>query len=158
MFFEDNESLYFIFVDFGSAFKLNSNKKKVFTFSDKFSPHEQNTEQETTKSDIYSLGLTLSDILKITKIKVDSSIIDLLFTMRVKEIEKRPSIDFCIEFVSSYCQKQKDLVSFVNPKSFGVPPLCKTFSSIKEQTRFINQSFFQPPVTMHQSFGNKKKN
>jgi serine/threonine protein kinase len=46
MFFQKNDQLYFILIDFGASHLIGSEKKKVESVSTGFSPPEQNTSME----------------------------------------------------------------------------------------------------------------
>ena len=101
--------LIFFFIDFGSSHKIGSSLEMIETCTPNFSPPEQNFESKSydlnkqcEKTDIYSLSKSLSNILYSSKIKISPFIQQILDEMSFDEIEKRLSIDDCIERISNY--------------------------------------------------------
>ena len=147
MFFERNNYLYFILIDFGSFFQLNSKNNKLKTISLGYSPPEQNTDEETFKSDIYSLSVSLLEILFVSKINLDQMIIKLLERMKEKEIEKRPHLNEIQEYLKQFCkekyfcEKMELLEEFLD--SLEIPDISKDYQLVKEKTRdtFLTLNF-----------------
>lgn len=114
MFFEKEDKLYFIFIDFGSSFKLSDKEEeKVYCISPPYSPPEQNTAEESFLSDVYSLGICFEKILDLIEIfDPPLSISSLVVKMREKQISERISLEECkkilINFVSDNFKEDSD--------------------------------------------------
>ena len=136
MYFENEKSIFFTLIDFGSTFKISSKKDKTETFSKPYSPPEQNTPQEHFGSDLYSLSVSLLEFLRSSKIEIRNDLRELLENMKIFEIYKRPSLEDCTNFLFEYLKKNyfeckiKEFGSFL--ETLKVPPITKNFEELSK--------------------------
>eukprot|EP01091_Cochliopodium_minus_P020828 TRINITY_DN9226_c0_g1_i1.p1 TRINITY_DN9226_c0_g1~~TRINITY_DN9226_c0_g1_i1.p1 ORF type:complete len:295 (-),score=87.53 TRINITY_DN9226_c0_g1_i1:69-848(-) len=106
MFTEIDNQLIFFFIDFGSAYQIDSKYGRVNTFSPGFSPPEQDPNNKeyydkkliTPLSDIYSLAKTLIYVKRVSGVTCSQKIDQLFQEMIQDEYKKRPPIEDCIDF------------------------------------------------------------
>ena len=140
MYKETKESLYFMFIDFGSAFDMTKiNQSKVKTFSPPFSPPEQNTDLECERSDIFSLSVTLSHFLVLTQIQVNQEINQLLEEMKDPKVSNRPSTSECISRISRFGKFSSEKIDLKNSikKIRSGPTLLRNFELLRQKTTHL---------------------
>ena len=148
MYLETANQLYYYLIDFGSSCLHEKMEERIETFSLYFSPPEQNTENESFHSDVYSLGVSIFNILKNNKIELSETVIRILERMVEKDFDKRPTIFECYDTIFSFtrdflfspqnCKTSFDFLCFV--KSLKAPVLCKNFDLLKKQTHNLQRS------------------
>ena len=102
----DKDTNYFCYIDFGGAHVVGGEKNLAPIDSPVYSPPEKNTTNESFHSDIFSLGISLKEIVRSSKIEnIDKQIISLVDSMCEKEIQKRPKLDECTDLVLKFSKK-----------------------------------------------------
>ena len=142
-----DEKPNYMIIDFGSSFNQNDDKSlRIPTSSPGYSPPEQNTQNESYRSDIFALGVCFAKLLNIIslsnknkKIKelTPQPIIEMIDKMQEKQIEKRISLDQCIQIVSQ---------SFVE---------CLQLNSIEEN--FFDQPFLSDIEILRKQINESKE-
>ena len=125
MWYKRDDKIYFMYIDFGVSREIGSDtfihvaRDRFFLFNfkfffilnfkffNRFKPLEQNTEHESFATDVYSLGVTLAEILKFSSIEVDDRVIQIFLWMTKKNFEERPSIQTLIDQFLVYCKEEK---------------------------------------------------
>lgn len=111
MFLEKNNQFFYIFIDFGSSFHIEDPiHSRIATASPPFSPPEQNSEKECFLSDVYSLGVCFEKVFNIIsfKSKISPLLIEMISSMKKREIENRISVEKCKEIIQKFLQQELD--------------------------------------------------
>lgn len=125
MYYYKNNEIYFVFIDFGSSSYLND-KNKIKSETKPFTAPEQNTDNESEKSDIYSLGKTFEIFIKEKKLEVSESIKILIQNLILQDYNERPSCKQVIDCLIQICTEKKytdiDIYNFIIEKKPFIQP------------------------------------
>lgn len=110
MCYKSKQNYSYIFIDFGSSFHLKDPiEHKLSSLSPPYSPPEQNTLQESFKSDLFSLGVCFEKALHLISLQnkegkkislfacFPSPLLEIIQKMKEREIEKRIDVNQCKE-------------------------------------------------------------
>lgn len=158
MCYKKGNQINYLLIDFGSSSSVE-NKNRIKTFSIEFSSPEQNTENESYKSDVFSLGTSFLKVLISCKLdKNFSEINKILLLMTKKNMEERVSLDESIEMLHRHIKSkieknlQNQFEELKTEEKFFVEDI-SSFKTIIENRIYENKSssgkflFFIDPIT-----------